>query len=424
MPPVAPVSAAESAANSTAEVVSAHPVFEHAGSGFPPLLMASITAWLVFVVAFALPERAVAPAPSDETAPPLASWPGRLTALQWAGRLVAVVVLLVTIAAARLGSESQLENIAPALVVGTAWPLLVLVSVVVGPVWRWLDPFDGLARLLGRGPKSGPESAAAPHSVWPAALLLLPWVWYLSAAADPLAARSVGIVLAAYTAVTLAGCVALGRERFMSRAEPLAILLSWLALLPRGRLARWEPPPGAEALLGVLIGGVGFRAIRISQQWTGIEPATGGWAWAYALLALLGSCAVVTVLLMLARRLAVRVDGAAGIARAVVPAAAAVVLAVALGRNRLTSSVQLLPGLAGDPFGFGWDLLGPSVDGLNPAPLGVTGLLAAQVAVLVVGHLVGAFVVAWRLGRRARMPATVVLALLMAVTTVAVPTHS
>lgn len=414
MPPAASVSAAD---------VVAHPVFEHTGSGFPPLLMASITAWLVFVVAFALPERAVEAAPSEETAAPLASWPGRLTALQRAGRLLAVVVLLVTIAAARLGSEDQLENIAPALVVGAAWPLLVLASVVVGPVWRWLDPFDGLARLLGGGSKRGPDSAAAPHSVWPAALLLLPWVWYLSASTDPLAPRSVGIVLAAYTAVTIAGCVALGRERFMSRAEPLAILLSWLALLPRGRLARWEPPPGAEALLGVLVGGVAFGAIRRSQQWTGIEPATGGWAWAYALLALLGSCAVVTLLLVLARRLAVRVDGAAGIARAVLPAAAAVVVAVGLGRNRLTSSVQLLPGLVGDPFGLGWDLLGPSVYGLNPAPLGVAGLLAVQVAVLVLGHLVGALVVARRLGRRARMPATVVLALLMAVTTVAVPSH-
>jgi len=402
-------------------VVSAHPVFEHAGSGFPPLLMASITAWLVFVVAFALPERAIEETPSAETEAPLASWPGRLTPPQWAGRLVTVVVLLVTIAAARLGSEDQLENIAPALVVGTAWPLLVLASVAVGPVWRWLDPFDGLARLLGGGSKRGPGSAAAPDSVWPAALLLLPWVWFLSAAADPLAPRSVGIVLAAYTAVTLAGWVGLGRERFRSRPALLALLLSCMPLLPRGRLARWEPPPGAEALLGVLVGGVAFGAIRRSQQWTGIDAATG--AWAYALLSLLGSCAVVTLLLILARRLALRVDGAAGIARAVVPAAAAVVVAVGLGRNRLTSSVQLLPGLVGDPFGLGWDLLGPSIDGLDPAPLGVAGLLTAQVAVLVAGHLVGAVVVAWRLGRRARMPATVVLALLMAVTTVAVPSH-
>ncbi|MBA2641076.1 MAG: hypothetical protein H0U77_14040 [Nocardioidaceae bacterium] len=110
-------------------------------------------------------------------------------------------------------------------------------------------------------------------------------------------------------------------------------------------------------------------------------------------------------------------------ARAVVPVVAAVVVAVALGRNRLTSSLQLLPGLVGDPFGRGWDLLGPAVDGLDPAPLGVGGLLTAQVAVLVVGHLVGAVVVAWRLDRRARMPTTVVLAVLMAVTVVAVPSH-
>ena len=230
MPPRAPESAAD--------VVVTHPVFEHAGSGFPPLLLASITAWLVFVVAFALPERAAAgrseegPAEHPEEPPdqqpgaPLTSWSGRLSPLQWAGRLVAIFVLLVTIAAARLGSDDQLENIAPALVVGAAWPLLVLASIVAGPVWRWLDPFDELARLLGGGPKRDADSAAEPDSVWPAALLLLPWVWFLSASADPLAPRSVGIVLAAYTAVTLAGCVALGRERWLARAEPLGIVLS------------------------------------------------------------------------------------------------------------------------------------------------------------------------------------------------------
>ncbi len=246
-------------------------------------------------------------------------------------------------------------------------------------------------------------------------------MWYLSATADPLDPRSVGAVLSIYTAVTLAGCLAIGRERWLSRAEPLGIVLSWLALVPRGRLPRWDPPPGAEGLLGVLIGGVAFGAVRRSQQWTGVDAATG--AWAYAGLALLGSCLLVTALLVGARAAANRVAGAPGVARAAVPVVAAVVVAVAVGRNRLTSSLQLLPGLVGDPFGRGWDLLGPAVNGLDPAPFGVGGLLALQVGLLVLGHLAGAVVVARGLGRRARMPAVVMLAVLMAVTTATVPSH-
>lgn len=41
-------------------------------------------------------------------------------------------------------------------------------------------------------------------------------------------------------------------------------------------------------------------------------------------------------------------------ARAVVPAVAAIIVAVAMDRNRLSTSVQLLPQLFGDPFGRGW----------------------------------------------------------------------
>ncbi len=407
----------------TADVMLAHPVLQHSGLAFPPLLVASIAAWGVFVVALALPERAPFIGPAAAAASrPLSSWAGRLSPLQLITRALAVVVLLVTIAAARLGVDDQLENLAPALVVGAAWPLLVLVSIGLGPVWRWCDPWDSLARLGTRG-EAGEvadqrEDAA---QVWPAAVLALPWVWYLGATADPLDPRAVGIVLAVYSVVTLAGCVAVGRQRWLATAEPLGILLGWLALLPRGRLAGWQPPRGAEALLGVLVGGVAFGAVRRSQQWTGVDAATG--AWAYAALALTASCAAVLLLLVLGRRVARPLRGEAGVARAVVPVVAAVVVAVALGRNRLTSSLQLLPGLIGDPFGRGWDLLGPAVDGLDPAPLGVNGLLTAQVAVLVLGHLIGAVVVAWRLDRRARMPTTVVLALLMAATVVAVPSH-
>lgn len=417
--------------------LSAHPVLEHSGLGFSPLLMASMTALLVFLVAFALPD----PLPRADTADerplaPLGSWSGSLSRPQVGTRILAVLLLLLAIAAARLGVDDQLENLAPALVVGATWPLLVLFSVVLGPIWRWLDPWDGLARLVTRDdPGAAPAQARPaqarpeqdrpeqvwPEQVWPAVLLALPLVWYLSAVPDPLEPRPVGLVLTFYTVVTVAGCVAFGRVRWLAQAEPFGIVMSWMSLLPRGRLPGWSPPRGAEALLGVLVGGVAFGAVRRSQQWTSVDSATGQWV--YATAALLGTCAAVSVLLVLTRRLAARVGGQPGVARAVVPVAAAVVVAVAMGRNRLTSSIQLLPGLLGDPFGMGWDLLGPAVEGLNPAPLGIDGLLAAQVAVLVVGHLVGAVVAARRLERLARMPAVVVLAVLMAVTTATVPSH-
>jgi hypothetical protein len=92
-------------------------------------------------------------------------------------------------------------------------------------------------------------------------------------------------------------------------------------------------------------------------------------------------------------------------------------------RNRLFTSVQLLPGLLGDPFGRGWDLLGRLGARLEPDPLGTTGLLVAQLAVLLAGHLAGAVLHARRARRRARLPAAAVLSALAGASALALVAH-
>jgi hypothetical protein len=99
------------------------------------------------------------------------------------------------------------------------------------------------------------------------------------------------------------------------------------------------------------------------------------------------------------------------------------VLAVALERDRLFVSVQLLPGLLGDPFGLGWDLLGSPIEGLDPAPLSAAALLALQLGIVVLGHLAGGVVVARRLRDSARLPAAAVLLHLVAGSLVVVAAH-
>jgi hypothetical protein len=110
-------------------------------------------------------------------------------------------------------------------------------------------------------------------------------------------------------------------------------------------------------------------------------------------------------------------------ARAAVPVVAGIIVAVALDQNRLSTSIQLLPGLFGDPFGRGWDLFGRSGAGLNPAPLGERGLVAAQLAVLLAGYVVGAAVLARRLERGARGPVALLLAVLASASVIALVSH-
>jgi len=136
----------------------------------------------------------------------------------------------------------------------------------------------------------------------------------------------------------------------------------------------------------------------------------------------IASCAAVAGFLALMVAAAER-PARAAVARAVVPAVAGVIVAVAMDRNRLFTSIQLLPGLLGDPFGRGWDLLGRAGTRLDPAPLGTTGLLIAQLAVLVAGYVAGAVVLARRVGRKARTPVAAGLSILAGASVIALVSH-
>jgi hypothetical protein len=397
-------------------VTVAHPVSGHPHVDIPVALTAGVGALLVFVVAVALPTRPDASWQSPRS--PSMSWAGSLSRPQIAVRTMCVLLLALAIAAGRVGADDELENLAPALVVGAGWPLLVLASVVLGPVWRWTDPFDGIARALSRREPTQPRD---PDHVWPAVLIMLPVMWFVSAHPDSLDPRGVGAALAVYTIVAVTGCVAVGRQRWLATAEPLGLVVSWIGLLPRGRLWHWEPPRGAEALLGGLAGGVLFGAVRRSELWSGLDQSPEALTLGTAGLA--GFCTLSALLLHVAGRAAVSGEGRPGVARAVVPALAGIVLAVALERNVLFTSVQLLPGLLGDPFGRGWDLFGPAVQGLDPAPLGALGLLWLQLAVLLAGHVAGAVTLARGLRDNARLPGAIVLFHLMAGSVAAVAMH-
>ena len=401
----------------TAAVPRAHPVSSHPHVDVPLVLVLVGLLTVVVLSATLAPHRARQPAADGPvTDLDTASWPGSLTWRQGVVRGLSVVVLLAAIVAGRLGVDDELENLAPALVIGAGWPLLVLGCLVLGRLWRWLDPWDTLARLALRRDESTP----ADH-VLPACVLAVGWLWFLSVNPRPLDPRGVGAALAVHTVVTLAGCVALGRARWLSSAEPVGLLLSWVGLLPRRRLTRWSPPRGAGALLGVVLAGTVFGVVRRTELWSGVAALPT--ATLYSTAALVASCLLGAGLAALAQRLAGSPEQAAAVAQALVPVVAGVVVAVALARNRFFTSVQLLPGLVGDPLGRGWDLLGSPVDGLVTAPLGATGLVTLQLAVVAVACLVGAFAATRPLVGDERLPVIVTLAVSLVVAVTALSWH-
>jgi hypothetical protein len=394
--------------------VLAHPFTETGGLPVSPVFAATLAVAASVGLAMYWPTRSGGAVPTGPVV--IESWDGELRPGQVVTRVMAFALLVLAVVAGRLGDEHELRNIAPALVVGAAWPALILLSATLGPVWRWLDPWDSATRALGRGSEgTGDGPGGGSPAVFPALVPAVLWVWYLGVYPTSLHPRSVGLALAVYTLATVGACLAVGRVRWLSRVEVFGLFFGWLARLPRGRLGSWSPPRGTEVVLGVLAGGLLFGAIRKTDLWGGLNALPGALLW--ATLGLLGTCLLFAGLLWgLARAASEAAPGS--VARAAIPLVGAIAVAIGMARSRLFTSITLLPSLASDPFGLGWDLFG-TVDHPPDPPLLETRLALVQLAVLVAGLLAGTFVLA-RLEPRARTWGALALTVLIAGGTLAV----
>lgn len=398
------------AATDPGTTVLAHPVSGHPHVDVPVLLLTAATGLLVAMVLPVVPAGS-AREYDDARA---TSWAGRLSRGQQVVRAVAVAGLLLSLLAGLFGTDDQLDNLAPALVLGTAWPVLAVAALAV-PVWRWVDPWDGLARVL----LPGDDSTPAAH-VWPAVGPALAWTWFVAVHPRPLDPRLVATALLAHTTVTLVGCLLVGRRRWLSQGEPIGILLGWVTAATRGGLRR-DRPAGAPALVGVVLGGLLSGLLIRTETWTDLTGGTDALAWGTAGFA---GCALLGAgLLLLADVLGGRLHDRGATLRGALPLLVGVVLVVALARNRFTTSVQLLPGLIGDPFGRGWDLLGAAGEGLDAAPLGAAGLLWLRIALLGVLVVAAAVVAARGVPQPVRVAAFVSLAYLGSVSMLLVSLH-
>lgn len=397
--------------------LSAHPFLEAVELPVSPLVAAVAAGAVVLAVAYG--SRTWSVAERGRGDPPLESWAGPLRRQEVAGRAAALAVVALAVAAGRLGPPQELLNLAPALTIGVLWPLLVAGSAAVGPLWRWVDPWDGAARPLEAVAGADAARTGPIPAVYPAALVAAGWTWFVVAYPGALRPRTLALVLGAYSIAAVAGAVAFGRRRWLGSAEPLGLLLAWSGRLRRGRLDRWAPPPGAGLVVGAATGGLAFGLVRASSLWAGREASPDADLLATA--GVLAASLLGAGILASAERMA-GPRGAGGTpTAATVPAFVAVALALAIARDRLFTAVQAVPIAATDPFGLGWDLLGTADWGIRPGPFGPAGRAGLQAAILLAGHVLGAMVLVRRVPRpRDRDAGALVLALVAALSVASV----
>ena len=305
------------------------------------------------------------------------------------------------IAQGMLGGESA-GDVATLFLRVYGWVLIAMLAVIVGPVWHYLDPFstlhDGLAWIVRRLGVTPWDLASYPASVgrWPAAIGFVVVVW-LEFVIDA-GASMLFIVLVGYTVLSLAMMAQFGRDEWRSQGDVFTV---WFRLL--GRLAFWRQVdedgrvarrPFASGLLepgfsmadvviiALGVGSILYDGLSQTQIWfdtfgvPGLAPTT---------LIMFGFLGIIV-----AAALAVtRSVGLAGTAAGLLPIAAGYLFAHYLTYVLIDGQAILIA--MSDPFQRGWDLFGFAFHEPTGAWLPPGLVWTLQLAVVVGGHMLGAW---------------------------------
>lgn len=213
-----------------------------------------------------------------------------------------------------LGPDDPARNPAPGAVYVLLWVGLVPASLLLGPVWRLLNPLRTLHALACRALHRDP-AAGRPLPAWlghrPAAAGLLAFTWLELAAPEPAAIAALSAFLAAHAAVQLAGAAVYG-DRWFAQCDPFeaySTLLGRLApvgrrpadgvLVLRSPLAGLDATPavpGLVAVLCVLLGSTAYDGFSAAPAWIDTLQTASPGRTATATLGLLAAVALVAVL--------------------------------------------------------------------------------------------------------------------------------
>ncbi|MFJ2752252.1 hypothetical protein [Streptomyces sp. NPDC087297] len=357
----------------------------------------------------------------------VADAPATRTALRGLGLAAALAVLLYLL----LGPDDPAHNPAPGAVYVLLWVGLVPASLLLGPVWRLLNPLRTLHRLLSRalrrpepepGPEPGPEPEPGPdpspapdpdsapdaaparghHPLparlgqWPAAVGLFGFTWLELVAPEPASTTTLLIAITAYATAQLLLAARFGERWFDDgdAFEAYSTLLARLSPLGRrsdGRLVLRNPfhgldatpeRPGLVATVCVLLGSTAYDGFSDNPSWVNVLQTSPLGRTPTATLGLLASVALVATLYCLCAAATRLVSGPhpgplTAFAHSLVPIALGYLIAhyfsLLVVEGPRTVSMALGTDNAPEPL----------------PPLGPGGLAALQVIAVVTGHVLG-----------------------------------
>ena len=322
-------------------------------------------------------------------------------------RAAVLIVFLVVLAAGLVGADDALSNISPVSVYVLFWIGIPVASILLGPVWRAVSPWETLGRLVSR-PSDG-EAPGWLTSGWAALVPISIFHWLELAYHDGANPRVLGWLGLAYTLGLMAGSCRGGWGE-ARRAEGFGVLFDAVASLSpfrrdgSGRLFVRPPLVGvagssaSPVLLAVILaalGGTAFDGFSRTRVWGGLMVGRAGWeATAVSTVGLVWIVALVGLAYHLACRSGGRLTGdldfAARFGASLVPILVGYDLAHYF--SLLLLEGQTFIALASDPLGRGWDLFGTVDNAVNWTLVSTTAVGWVQLGSIVIGHMVAVVV--------------------------------
>ncbi|WP_404388175.1 hypothetical protein [Humibacillus xanthopallidus] len=402
---------------STTSVLTALPAHGVGSRGdlplpFTALVVAAGAALLISFVAIAFLWREPRLRESDGVLLP--GWLAAVLDSRWlrvVAQVLAVVLTLWTLLALVFGPDSA-RNPVPHVVYVWLWVGLAFASMVLGPVWRVINPLRLLHTGVLRLARVSPELALLPYrwGLWPAALGLGAFTWVELVAEENTSLGFLRVLIASFFAISLLGAAVFGRTWF-DHADPFEAwsrLLGLLAPLGRRDDGRWvlrTPLHGVNTLRGqrglvatvaVMLGSTAYDGFSANLGWATFVQSSPLPSSLLRTVTLIGFFALVALTLWLASAVSVRLAGqplrqsvpfVSDMAPSLIPIAGGYVIAHywSLWVYQGQEAWRLLS----DPLGTGADWLGTA--DLVPAAALIEPTLVAtiQAVSIVIGHLLG-----------------------------------
>jgi hypothetical protein len=332
-------------------------------------------------------------------------------------RALGLLLAGVTVLVAALGPNNSGTNPAPTWVYVWFWVGLVPASLLLGPIWRLLNPLRtisaGLARLAGDPDQRHARTLPPGAGYWPAAVGLVAFAWLELVYPYRDQPYTLLAFFVVYAWAQLVAAFRYGQDWY-ARGDAFEVYSTVIGhLSPIGRrtdgrlvvrnplagLAGLRPEPGLVAVVCVLLGSTAFDGLSRTRWWNDLtvdaSPLVGT---VLGTAGLLAAIAVVTVTYTAATRAGQQYrrvrhvgDPDDRLDRQFVHSLVPILIGYTIAHYFSLFVFQGQAGyiLASDPFEAGWNLFGTADWKMNLLLVSTSAIALIQVGAIVAGHVLG-----------------------------------